>query len=186
MIGLILALLGALLAVAAVLMVGLYLVAGRVNLVLTYAEQVMAAAAQLLGEVPGKSAQRTMAALDPEPRPWFPQLRRLAELRDQVLAHVSPVFDDEDMVDVVEHAARLQEPAGVELARWVDDGGADHPDVDVPPAVLSPATRPAQQVVLELAGVDPAAAAATGTEPELDAVDRYLMDRFNLTEGRRP
>jgi hypothetical protein len=195
MIRLILGLLGALLAVAVVLVVGLYLVAGRLQLFLTTFQQILAALQQLLPEVPGKTAQRTMADVDVEPRPWFPQLRRLAELRDHVLAHVSPVFEDDDPdVDDPGDDAGPVDPTDVELARWAEDGGADRADpdldavdaVDAPPAVLGPATRPAQQVVLELAGVDPEAAAATGTEPDLDAVDRYLMARFNLTEGRRP
>jgi hypothetical protein len=98
----------------------LYWLTGKVMLTLTYAEQILGMGARLLSLAPGKTAPRTEADVDEQPRVWFQTLRRLADLRDRVLDAAAAILTapapepdvDEDLVD------------DVELARWADDGGA--------------------------------------------------------------
>lgn len=82
-----------------------YVLLGVVQRLRTTFEQLLAAAQQLLADVPGKSAERTDGE-DVPPRRFFQTLRRLAL-----------VVDD------------------VELARWEDDGGAGDDDTEELPVV---------------------------------------------------
>jgi hypothetical protein len=136
--------------------------AGRMQLFLTAAEQILAALQVPLRDVASKSAGRTVAAADVRPRRWFQALRQLAD------AASSSEPSDE--------VAKPDTDDAEQLHRWADDGGApaDEPapdDVDDrPPAVLGPTTRPAAAVLLEHALADV-------TEP--DDVDIALA-RFDL------
>lgn len=110
-------LLGGILVFAVATTVECYLLLGRAQLLFTHAELILRALHTLLREVPSKSAQRTVAAIDEEPRRWFQTFRRLAELGDH-LAEVAAA------VDVQEPPDEPQDDVDVELARWADDGGS--------------------------------------------------------------
>lgn len=125
-------LLAALVAFAMAAAIECYLLLGRVQLLITFIEQLLAVASQLLAAVPGKSAQRTMASVDDGPRAWFPKLRILAELRERLDARHSPVDDVDQVDDDVDDAAAAAhtEPAELEADRWADDGGPPAQDED--------------------------------------------------------
>jgi hypothetical protein len=76
-----------------------------------------------------------------------------------------------------EFAAVEPEPDAPELDQWADDGGTA-------PPVLAPETRPAAVVLVEHWAADVDTTDTGPIEPVLDDVDRLLMARFNLTEGR--
>jgi hypothetical protein len=108
-------LLGGILAFAVATAAECYLLLGRVQLLFNQAELILRALHTLLREVPTKSAQQTLAAIDEKPRPWFQTLRRLADLRE----HLERVGADELEDQVPEEPQDVD----VELARWADDGG---------------------------------------------------------------
>lgn len=135
-------LLGGILAFTVATAVECYLLLGRVQLLFNHAELILRALHTLLRDVPGKSAEHTLAALDETPRPWFQTLRRLAELGrhlDQVAGVDEPVEQlVEDAEDPVE-----DDP---ELARWADDGGPDPTSEGDRRRVLEPITAPAPRI----------------------------------------
>lgn len=75
MITTILTLLGAILAIEIAATAALYFAIGRLQRLLTHAEQLQAVGATLLALVPGKSAPRTTAPADIQPRRWWQKLR---------------------------------------------------------------------------------------------------------------
>ncbi|TFV90412.1 hypothetical protein [Blastococcus sp. CT_GayMR16] len=151
----------------------LYWLTGRVQRILTYAEQLLGAGARLLAAAPSKSAPRTVAAEDLQPRTWWPKLRALAD-------RIRTITVDEDQVATAEFVVPA-EPAHLELDRWADDGGRGPALAPPPPAVLGPATRPAPRVDLA-AGLRATPRRRPRPLPESDDVDRRLA-RFSYAEG---
>lgn len=146
----------------------LYWLTAKVLLLLTYAEQLLNAAAHLLAVVPSKSAPATPAAEDEAPRVWWSKLRALTRIFVDAVAHE----------DAEQPAAA--DPDDVELDRWADDGGRD-PDVPTaPPPAHEPATRPVPRI--DVAGGLRITNRRPRPTPELDDVDRQLT-RFRFAEG---
>lgn len=164
----------------------LYWLTGKVLLLFTYAEQLLGTSAHLLGAVPGRSAERTAAADDEQPRPWFPVLRALTALRDRFDELTTPVLLEEDdgHDDDVEPDAPSEED--LELHRWADDGG---PVPDDQPEPAAPATEPLPRI--DIAGglrLRSGRHAQQGTPrpatvaPDADETDLALV-RFSFAEG---
>lgn len=116
------ALLGGLVAVCIALAIEGYVLIGRAQLLLTHAEQLLAAATRLLAQVPGKTAPRTEAADDVQPHRWWQRLYGLTapELLDPATEPIPAVADTAPVQRVIEEGLKqvTGDPVEAALARF--------------------------------------------------------------------
>lgn len=174
-------LLGALVAFAMSTAIECYVLIGRVQLLFTYAEQLLVVGKALLAAMPGKSAERTTAADDVLVQSWFPRLRLLSDLRD-LLRDLS-ARPGVDPHTTVKDALTAETPVDVD----VDTDPETTVDEDETPTETLPATpsdtAPVERV--EIAGglrIPPEG--REPTKPEVDDVDARLA-RFTYAEGHQ-
>lgn len=133
-----------------------YLLIGRAHLLNQFGEQLLGAVRVLLADVPGKSAEHTVAALDLKPRTWW-QREPAAPTADERWAE-QPTWDEQKAADL---ARRMEEVAEEELLTTSSvssglavDGEPDFtPDPDPATAPIprqpGPDTQPAQAVIAD-------------------------------------
>jgi hypothetical protein len=201
-------LLGWLVVTFALLAIEGYVLLGRIDRLSEWTQQLLGAANALLATLPGKSAARTEAPPDVQPKIWWQRLRASADARerhlvatatgalaaavDDVLTTAGPAPDPEPAGAMAVKVAltpdpRLADGADTEVVDLVDPGGDVLLSTTVPAAQHprprpspGPDTRPAA------AAIDQWHREATAVMPAPDPVD-VALTRFDFAEGyQRP